>query len=138
MNSRPDEGMPTATAPGEIPTVPPPAPPPEEHIPEIRGQGVHATALRIRASWSKIGSTPGCPACESPGPGKSHTRECKTYLRCLGREPQNSISGGGETRNCWRSGHTTAGPEFEFNRSQPEEIKNNLCDRQRESGGPDG
>ena len=47
---------------------------------------------------------------------------------CLGREPPNSISGGGETWNCWRSGHTTAGPEFEFHRSQPEEIKNNLCD----------
>ena len=36
MTSRPDEGMPTATAPMEIPTVPPPAPPPEEHVPEIR------------------------------------------------------------------------------------------------------
>ena len=35
--SRRDEGMPTATAPMEIPTVPPPAPPPEEHVPEIRG-----------------------------------------------------------------------------------------------------
>ena len=33
--SRPDEGMPTATAREEIPTVPP-APPPEEHVPEIR------------------------------------------------------------------------------------------------------
>ena len=42
-----DEGMPTATAPMEIPTVPPPAPPPEEHVPEMRGQGVHAKALRI-------------------------------------------------------------------------------------------
>ena len=29
--------MPTATAREEIPTVPPPAPPPEEHVPEIRG-----------------------------------------------------------------------------------------------------
>ena len=29
--------MPTATAPGEIPTVPPPAPPPEEHVPEMGG-----------------------------------------------------------------------------------------------------
>ena len=34
--SRPDEGMPTATARREIPTVPPPAPPPEEYVPEIR------------------------------------------------------------------------------------------------------
>ena len=30
--------------------------------------------------------------------------------RCLGREPPNRISGGGETWNCWRSRHTTAGP----------------------------
>ena len=49
--SRPDEEMPTATARGEIPTVPPPAPPPDEHAPEMRGQGVHAKALRIRAFW---------------------------------------------------------------------------------------
>ena len=34
--SRPDEGMPTATAPREIPTVPPPAPPPEDHVLEVR------------------------------------------------------------------------------------------------------
>ena len=58
--------------------------------------------------------------------------------RCLGREPPNSISGGKRTRNCWRSRLTTDGPEFEFNRSQPEEVKNNLCDRQRVLGGPDG
>ena len=36
VTSRPDEGMPTATARGEIPTVPPLAPPPEEYVPEIR------------------------------------------------------------------------------------------------------
>ena len=36
LEPRGDEGMPTATAPMEIPTVPPPAPPPGEHIPEIR------------------------------------------------------------------------------------------------------
>ena len=34
--SRLDEGMPTTMAPMEIPTVLPPAPPPEEHVPEIR------------------------------------------------------------------------------------------------------
>ena len=73
VTSRPDEGMPTATTREEIPTVPPPAPPPEEHVPEMRGQGVHAKALRIRAFWSEIGRTPGCPACETPSPGKSHT-----------------------------------------------------------------
>ena len=72
---RRDEGMPTATALMEIPT---PAPP-KEHIPEMRGQRVHAKALRISAFWSEFGRTPGCLACETPGPGKSHTRECKTF-----------------------------------------------------------
>ena len=56
--SGPDEEMPTATAREEIPTVPPPAPPPDEHVHEMRGQGVHAKALRIRAFWSEIGRTP--------------------------------------------------------------------------------
>ena len=79
VTSRPDEEMPTATAREEIPTVPPRALPPEEHVPEIRGQGVHAKALRIRAFWSEIGRTLGCLACETFGLGKSHTRECKTY-----------------------------------------------------------
>ena len=36
LEPRRDEGMPTATAPMEIPTVPPLAPPPEEYMPEIR------------------------------------------------------------------------------------------------------
>ena len=62
--SRLDERMPTTTTQGEIPTVP--APPPEEHVPEM-------------PFWSEIGRTPGCPACETPGPDKSHTRECKSY-----------------------------------------------------------
>ena len=36
VTSRPDEEMPTVTAREEIPTVPPPAPPPEEYVREIR------------------------------------------------------------------------------------------------------
>ena len=36
VTSRSDEEMPTVTAPVEIPTVPPPATPPEEYVPEIR------------------------------------------------------------------------------------------------------
>ena len=79
LEPRRDEGMPTATAPMEIPTVPPPEPLPEEQVSEIRSLRVHAKALRIRAFWSEIGRTPGCAACETPGPGKTHTRECKTY-----------------------------------------------------------
>ena len=46
---RPDEGTSTATAQVDIPTVPPPAPPPKVHVPEMRAQGVHAKALRIGA-----------------------------------------------------------------------------------------
>ena len=40
VTSRPDEGMPTAMAPMEIPTVPPPAPPPEKYVPEISGHSI--------------------------------------------------------------------------------------------------
>ena len=40
---------------------------------------MHAKALRIRALWSEIGRTPGCPACKTACPGKSHTREYKPY-----------------------------------------------------------
>ena len=36
LEPRRDVRMPTTTAPMEIPTVPLPAPPPEEYIPEIR------------------------------------------------------------------------------------------------------
>ena len=36
LEPRRDEGMPTATAPMEIPTVPPPAPPPEKHVFEMQ------------------------------------------------------------------------------------------------------
>ena len=63
----------------EIPTALPLALPPEEHVPEMRGQGVHAKAFRIRAFCSEIGRFLGCLACETPRPGKSHTRECKSY-----------------------------------------------------------
>ena len=43
----------------------------------MRAQGLHAKALRIRALWSEIGRTPGCRACETPGPGKSHADRIK-------------------------------------------------------------
>ena len=70
--------MPSGTVQREIP---PPTPPtqPDSDAPEMRGQGVHAKALRIRFFCSEIGMTPGCPACETPRPGKSHTRECKAH-----------------------------------------------------------
>ena len=113
--SRPDEEMPTATAREEIPTVPPPAPPPEEHMPEMRGQGVLAKALRIRAFWSEIGRTPGCPACETPCPGKSHTRECTTHQdawdescrTASAEEAKRGIVGNPDTRPLDPSGSST-------------------------------
>ena len=137
--SRTDEEMPTATAREEIPIVPPPQPPAEEHVPEMRGQGVHAKALRIRAFWLEIGRTPGCPACETPGPVKSHTRECKTYQdawdesrrTAAAEEAKRGIVGDPDTRPLDPSSNST-------DPNQPEEIKNNLSDRQREPGGPDG
>ena len=72
-----DEGMRTATTQGEIPTVPPPAPPPEEHVPEMRGQGVHAKALRIRAFWSEIGRTPRMPGMQDSRSGEDTLANAK-------------------------------------------------------------
>ena len=65
----------------ESPTAPAPVPPPQPESQEsvLRGQGVHAKALRVRAYWSEHGRTPGCLACETLGRGKSHTRERKTF-----------------------------------------------------------
>ena len=75
-----DTGVPAPLEVGrqeEIPTAPASVPPPQPESQEsvLRGQGVRAKALRIRAYWSEIGRIPGCPACETPGPGKSHTRD---------------------------------------------------------------
>ena len=69
----------------EIPTGPAPLPSPQPESQEsvLRGQGVHANALRSRAPGSEIGRTPGCLACETHGPGKSHTRERKRFQDVL-------------------------------------------------------
>ena len=133
MASRPDEVMPTATALEEIPTVPPPAPPPQpgRHVPEMRGQGVHAKALGIRAFWSEIGRTPGCPACETPGPGKSHTRERKTYQdawdesrrTAAEEEAKRGVAADPDTRPL-DSSASSMDPE------PKRKTKKNLCDRQ--------
>ena len=77
LGSRREEGA-TRVIATETTKAPEPPPQPDSHELEMRGQGVHAKALRISAFWSEIGRTPGCPACETPGPGKSHTRECNT------------------------------------------------------------
>ena len=139
MTSRPDEGMPTATAPMEIPTVLPPAPPPEEHVHEMRGQGVHAKALRIRASWSEIGRTPGCPACETPGPGKSHACECKTYQDAWGEsrrtasaeEAKRGIVGDPDTRPLDPSSSST-NPNPKRSKTTSVTDNENMADRMDE------
>ena len=46
----------------------------------------------------------------------THSR-MQIVSRCLGREPPNSIGGGGETWNRCRSRRTTAGPEWKFDGS---------------------
>ena len=82
---------------------------------EMRGQGVHAKALRIRTFWSEIGRTPGCLACETPGPEKSHTRECKTYQDvwdesrrpASAEEAKRGIVGNPDTRPLDPSGSST-------------------------------
>ena len=133
LEPRQDEGMPTATALMDIPAEPPSAPPPEEQVPELRGQGVHAKALRIRAFWSEIGRTPGCPACETPGPRKSHTRECKTY--------QDAWEGSRRTASAEEARRGTVGdpdtppldPSSSSTDPNPKRSNNNLCDRRRSS-----
>ena len=53
LEPRRDEGMPTATAQMEIPTVPPLAPPPEEHVPghSISGGGDVAAKMKDGDLW---------------------------------------------------------------------------------------
>ena len=132
MASRPEKGMPTATAQGEIPAVAPPTPPPEQHVPEMRGQGVHAKALRIRAFWSEIGRTPGCPTCETPGPG-SHTLANAKHIKMPGmraaephqrEEAKRGVVADSDTR--------TTGPRVEVRRIPSRRgRKNDLCDRRQ-------
>ena len=146
MASRPDEGMPTATTQGEIPAVPPPAPPPDEHVPEMRAQGVDAKALRIRAFSSEIGRTPGCPACETPGPEKSHTRECKSYQdawdesrrTASAEEAKRGVVADPDTRPLDLSG-SSMDPEPKRTKLTPVTDNENLADRMDEDnfrGGP--
>ena len=95
---------------------------------------MHAKALRIRAFWSEIGRTPGCPACETPGPWKSHTRGCKSYQdawdesrrTALAEEAKRGIGGDLDSRPLDPSSSST-GPN-------PQRSKNDLCDRRREPG----
>ena len=80
MASRPDEGMPTATAQEKIPTVPPPAP----SARQSRARNARTRSARESTQdQSLLVRNRQNAACETPGPGKSHTRECKTYQDAL-------------------------------------------------------
>ena len=74
VTSRPDEGMPTAMAQREIPTVPPPAPLPEEHVPEIRGHS-NSGGGDVVAKMEMVIYDPSCadPA-KTKGPLHQHYR----------------------------------------------------------------
>ena len=109
LQPRRDEGMPTATAPIEIPTVPP-----EGQVPEMRGQGVHAKTLRIRAFRSGTGRSPGCQACDTPVQG-SHT-------------PVNAESLEIQTHDRWT----------QVRAQQIPTRRDQFCDRKRELGEPNG
>ena len=91
-------------------------------------------------SDQKSDRSPECPACEKLlVQRKSHTRECKTYQdawedsrrTASAEEARRGIVGDPDTR--------PLDPSSKFKQiPQPEEVNNNLCDRQRELGGPDG
>ena len=59
LEPRRDEGIPTATALMEIPTVPPPAPPPEEYIPEIRAHS-NSGGGDVAANMKMVIRDPSC------------------------------------------------------------------------------
>ena len=67
VTSRPDEEMPTATARKEIPTVIPSAPPPDEHVPEIRGHSISGGG-DVAAKTEMVICDPSCTDfCENEG-----------------------------------------------------------------------
>ena len=77
MASSPDE-RPTATAQEEIPTVPPHAPPPDSHVPEMRGQGVHASLLVRNRQNSRM------PGMRDSLSGEVTHSRMQNISRCLG------------------------------------------------------
>ena len=113
LASRPDEGMPTATAQEEIPTVPPP----DSHVPEIRGQGVHAPGMRD--SWSGEVTH-----------SRMHNAWDESLRTASAEEAKRGVVADPDTRPLDRSG-SSMDPE-------PKRTKNDLCDRQREPGRPVG
>ena len=93
----------------------------------------------MRTFWSEIGRTPGCPACETPGPRKSHTRECKTYQdawdesrrTASAEEAKRGIVGDPDTRPLDASGSSTD-PEPKRSKTTSVTDNENLADRMDE------
>ena len=100
---------------------------------------MHAKALRIRAFWSENGRTPGCPACETHGPEKSQTRDCKSYQdawdenrrRTSAEEAKRGIVGDQETRPLDPSG-SSLDPEPKRTKTTSVTDSENLADRMDE------
>ena len=89
VTSRPDEEMPTVTARMEIPTVPPLAPPLEEHVPEIRGHS-NSGGGDVAAKTEMVICNPNlCRSCENEGDWQSrpsHKHSRSAYSRPAERE----------------------------------------------------
>ena len=131
--------MPTATAREEIPTVPPIAPPPKEHVAEMRGQGVHVESTQDQIFLVRNRHNSWMPACETPGPGKSHTRECKLYQdawdesrrAASAEEAKRGIVGDPDTRPLDPSG-SSLDPEPKRTKTTSVADNENLADRMDE------
>ena len=97
----------------------------------------HVETKGTRAFWSEIGRTLGCPACETPGPGKSHThtRECKTYQdardesrRTAAAEANREVAADPDTRPLNPSSSSTD-PEPKMTTTTAEEDAENSTER---------
>ena len=135
--SRPDEGMSTATTQRDIPTLPPPAPPPEVHVPKCE----HRECTRKHSGSEHSGQNSGelldARHARLPVWG-SHILVNASRIKMPGKiaaEQHQRRSRNVELLEIRTHDRWT---EFEFNRSRAEEDKNNLCDRKREFGEPNG
>ena len=87
LEPRRDEGMPTATAPMEIPTVPPPVLPPEKHVFEMQ---VHSNSGGddVAAKTRMVICDPSSESCENKSDCQSrplHKHSRNTFSRAAER-----------------------------------------------------